>query len=106
MSLTDKQLRAFAVANFDMYNRGFYDEDFREEFGITGDPGPEHFEKIGIVETLTEDFCIIDPFSSECTRFAVDPVEHYGQEAFDIWCAGAEEATRKHEWAAIAVEQA
>lgn len=35
--------------------------------------------------------CIINPFTSVCGRFSVDPVKEYGAEEFRIWRAQVEE---------------
>lgn len=84
---TDADLRAFADRNFERY------QDLR--FSGGEEPTAEDQRQAGVVEVDHPDFLIAHPYLDESTRFAVDPVEHYGAENFEKWKAAAIAAMEK-----------
>lgn len=76
---TDHDFREFAARNFTRYM------DLWNDDKLERDPTPEDIAAAGIVELSDDDQFVVDPYLSGCARFAVDPVETYGQKLFDGW---------------------
>jgi len=77
---TTQEYEAFADRNFERYNR----------FHCDGDDTINYEQDI--VEIDCPDFAIVHPFLSECARFKVDPVEHYGLKEYAAWMVAADAA--------------
>lgn len=91
--ITEEDLRKFGEENFARYG------DLYER--LPRDPTDEDFATDGIVVVQGELVTVVNPYYSECARFAVDPIENYGEMLFNHWKAKAIFEIQKRRRAAV-----